>query len=304
MNEADRQLDRARSIVAFHEALAARRKAQPAEFYKPNEGQEAFHRSLHVVRLLVPGNGFGKTRGMGTEAAWWLNHRHPFQPIPNRPILALWVPPDYQQFENVAKSLLEEECLSAGWTWNENKHKYTYPSGDSLYVYSHEKGWKSAQGSAWDLVLCDEQPPLMLWRELTMRRRGKRKTRFVIAATATEGESWMESELYEPWMKHHQERGLSDDQAMKEQSHPRYFVWPKGGIADNPAADLDDQAWYKERRWSSEAEKRVRLFGGFARFNGSPVFDQAAVDKLMSEMRARRDAGQGSRLGSIRLMTA
>lgn len=325
MNEPDRQLEKARAIVAFHESLAARRKAAPADFYVRaaevpatvermgrtaaralyylmSPGQESVHRSDHTVRLMVPGNGFGKTRCMGTEAAWWLNHSHPFLRVPTWPILSLWIPPDYQQFENVARNILENDCLYAGWSWNENKHRFTTRNGDVMYVYSHEKGWDSAQGSEWDIVFCDEQPPLPLWRELRQRRRAKRQTKYMIGATATKGESWMETELYEPWLEHHTALGLDEDGAVEAQSHPRYFVLPKGGIVDNPATTADDHAWYREAKWGSEAEKRVRLSGGFARFNGSPVFDQAAVDAMLADLKARRDAGEGSRLGSVKLV--
>lgn len=283
----------ARDLRDIGEALAlideCIRRA-PYRAYRPsdmadggNRGQLQFHRSTHPVRLLVPGNGWGKSMAMGIEAAWWLDHAHPYRATPRHPIIALWIATEFRQFEMQSKGLLEAKCFARGWKWNENKSRYTWPDGSSLYVASADRDWTYLQGVPVDLVCFDEEPPLKLWRELRQRRRADRQTEFVIGATATRGESWMEQELYRPWLEHHKALGLDEAAAMKAQQHPRIYVHPRGGIEDNPGARTDDVAWYDEARWSSEAERRVRRHGGFGRFGGTSVFDDQAVADALAE---------------------
>lgn len=275
------------------------RRRCPSLFYQPHDhGQVQFHQSTHTVRCLFPGNGFGKTRAVGTEAAWWIDHKHPYQTTPSWPIVAIWYCALYSQYE-VLRPQLEEECLSAGWTWNEQKHRYEWPNDGRLYVFSCDTDWRGRMGFNPDLVIFDEQPPLALWREMTMRRRGKRSTRYCFAATAVDGESWMETEFYHPWLEHHKAAGVGLTQARQVQTHPRYWLWEIGGIDDNPGANADQRAWFHERTWSSAEEKRVRLRGGFGRFNGMPVFDAGAMSRMLDEITAAEQVRGRSRLCSL-----
>lgn len=256
------------------------------------------HQSRHAVRLLVPGNGFGKSRAIGTEVAWWITKEHPYQPVPSWPCVALWFCPDYRQWQMKLPEY-EAEWLPAGGKWDDQDKSYEWSSGAKLFVLSYERSWKSSQGINPDLVAFDEEPPLQLWREMRMRRRGWKKTRFLIGATATGGDSWMEKELYQPWVKAHAEKGMSVEQARLAQLHGDIWVWDVGGIDDNPGADQEDREFYHRSTWSSAAEKRVRLRGGFASFNASPVFDPDGVERLKARAAADGNAGTESSLVSI-----
>ena len=120
--------------------------------------------------------------------------------------------------------------------------------------------------------LRDEEPPPKLWREMPQPP-WQRKTRFVVGATATQGVSWMESEIFKPWWS--TTRGWGWTRACPEvQSHPHLWVWDWGGIRDNPGASTEDVEWYETRTWSSAKERKVRLKGGFENWADS-VFDQA-----------------------------
>jgi hypothetical protein len=259
------------------ELLESLRQDRPSEFYDPHDrGQAQFHAAPHIVRALFPGNGFGKTRAAGTEANWWLTHRHPFQTTPDWPCIVIWCCETFKQFK-ILRPQLEEECFDRPWKFNKSDHIYTFGDGGMMFLISGDSSWTHVQGINPDLVIFDEEPPEALWSEMRMRRRGRRKTRYCFAATATQGMTWMYRDLYLPWLNHHQERGLDEPAAMQEQAHPMLWVWPHGGIGDNPGADEGDRAWYLSQSFNSEAERIVRLDGGFADFSGTPVFDLEAL---------------------------
>lgn len=272
--------------------LAAYRQHKPTRWYTPHQqGQEQFHASKHTIRCLFPGNGWGKTTAAGCEVAYWVEHKHPYQPTPQWPVQILWFAQEFRQWE-LLRPQIEAECLPAGWNWNDQKHRYEWGDGSMVWVISCDRDWTYIQGINPDLCVFDEQPPLKLWREMQMRRRGRRKTRYIFAATATEGESWMEKELWQPWLDAH---GGSGEQARKEQRHEHIWVWDRGGIDSNPGADETDRKWYHQTTWSSDEEKRVRLHGGFGRFNGRPVFSLeglAAMEARMDEWDRVRGVGQ------------
>lgn len=268
----------------------ARAIERPSDLYVPGSAdrypdeadryQLQFHRSTHIYRLLVLGNGAGKSTTAGVEADLWLQHKHPYQPTPTWPIQAIWICQKFQQFDE-QRPQFENRCLTAGFDWNDTDHRYTWPNGSTMTVFSDEGNWKGAQGIPADIVFVDEECNPRLWLELRMRRRGDKKTRYVISATATQGKRWMYKDIYVPWLQHHVDQGLAEEQAMRMQSHKRYWVWPRGGILDNPGCTEEDEEEYKESvRNLPPAEQAARLRGGFHDFNASAVFNQEAVAEM------------------------
>lgn len=255
-----------------------------------------FHRSPHVIRAMFPGNGAGKTTAAGVEVDMWIQHSHMFpdqNPIQPHAISVLWVCLYLNKLDNLRQQL-EDECLTAGYKWNEQKKKYTWasPALGSLTFGSNDGDWESFQGGAWDLVVVDEECDSRLMRELLMRRRGRRQTRYVIAATATRGKNWMYSWVYKPWLDFHGSLAMSEEQAMLEQRHPTIWVWPRGGIENNPGAGRYDKEWYDNAlRTATPAERRVRSFGGFQDFNASPVFDLDVLGRIEQENATQGVAG-------------
>lgn len=292
--------DRAIQVGKALSLLDNLKKQRPTIAYKPHDrGQLQFHQSQHIVRGLFPGNGFGKTRAMASEAAWWVDHSHPYQPIPQWPITVLWFSPEFRQWELIQQDI-EADCFPAGFSYNDQKHVYKWPNRSRIFILSYDRSWDHVQGINPDLVCFDEIPPPKLWAEMTMRRRGKKKTRFAIAATATtENAAYLERELYTPWQEFHKGIGIGVDQAKIEQKHPQYWIWAHGGIDDNPGADKGDREWYHSRTFGSTAEKQVRLFGGFARFNANPVFDREALMKMMLRAQELETSKGKGRLGSL-----
>lgn len=271
------------AVESLFALLRETKAARPSDWYQASDMQRAFHKATHAIRFMCPGNGAGKTTAMGIEANWWVRHKHPWQVIPDWPIVAIWVAPQFRQFD-ILRPQIESECLDAGWHYNGSDNFYEWGDGAKLYVVPSDRDWTYLQGINPDIVLFDEEPPLKLWREMLQRRRGKRKTRFVIGATATAGVSWMEPELYQPWKDHHRALGLDADRALIAQQHPHIWCWDRGGIRDNPGASVEDVAWYESRTWSNEKERKVRLRGGFENWTGDAVFDQSGVDWLRTRV--------------------
>lgn len=280
----------ARALVARH-LIELYKAAHPSDSYAPHDaGQIQFHRSKHIIRALFPGNGFGKTRCIAEEAHAWCTHSNRWQTTPAWPVDVVWVCPDYQQFGKLQPQL-EGETIGddAKFVTTKLGSFYRYADGSRWWVTSADRSWKFFQGINPDLILFDEVPPIKLWREAMMRRRGRKLTRYGVAATATEGISWMEGQIYEPWLDHHRLAGYSMEAAVGVQRHPYIWCQPYGSAADNPANGEDVWDWYNAQTWGSEKEKQVRLFGGFADFTGDGVFDEKALTRIREGIAAWRN---------------
>lgn len=304
-------------MLALGDALDQHRQLRPSDWYEPHSlapvrqntaeqscrvgrasGQLQGHQSQHIIRLAAPGNGWGGTTWMGAEVDAWVTHSKRWAETPDWPVRIVWFCPQYMQFDLI-RANLEQDCFTRPYEFTSKGiagHRYIFPDESTVYLGSYDRGWKYYQGIEIDLICFDEQPPLNLWREMRMRRRGMRKTRYMCKATQTIGLSWMASEFYEPWRKFHVEHGLDEDGAMDQQLHPSIWCWPKGGIHDNPAMSDEDCRWYEQQEWSSPKERQVRLFGGFRSWVGDPVFDVNAIDAMLKRAKrfnARNDVQQG-----------
>lgn len=275
-----------RKALIVRDLIERYRQAHPSDNYAPHEGgQIQFHRSQHIIRALFPGNGFGKTRCIAEEAHAWCCHSNRWQKTPDWPVEVVWVCPDFSQFGKL-KVQIEGETIGQDAKLRDTKVGmfYEYPDGSRWWIASADRSWRFFQGINPDLILFDEEPPQPLWREAMVRRRGRRKTRFAVAATATNGLTWMEGTIYTPWLEFHKRAGLSLEGAVDEQIHPRIWCQPFGSAADNPGNTEDDWAWYQEQTWSSEKEQQVRLHGGFADFSGNGLFDGASLDRMRTQI--------------------
>lgn len=275
-----------RKLLAVRQLIEQYRQANPSDDYAPHaDGQIQFHQARHIIRALFPGNGFGKTRSIAEEAHAWCTHSNRWQETPAWPVEVVWVCPDFSQFGKL-RAQIEGETIgdNAKFKTTKTGSFYAYPDGSRWWVTSADRSWRFFQGINPDLILFDEEPPPKLWREAMMRRRGKRKTRYAVAATATNGLTWMEGLIYQPWLDHHRAEGYSLETAVDVQLHPTIWCQPFGSASSNPGNSAEDWDWYQTQAWPSEAERQVRLRGGFADFTGNGVFDEAGMTRLRESM--------------------
>lgn len=309
------ELKEAAALIGFDKSLESWRRKRPSDWYRPSfprdradcgrifdwtANQLAFHQSTHKIRGLFTGNGFGKSTAIAAEANAWALHTNQWQETPSRPVSMLWFCKLYEQFA-LLKTQLDETIFGDLPRWSENQ--YTWPDGSKLTIGSADnpQGWKKFQGIPLDLCVFDEEPPIGLYREMKQRSRGKRKTKIVFGATATEAGSWMEKEIYEPWLEHHKAQGLDIRGACEAQDHPTLWVWPCGGVADGRENDQEDIDWYESQTWSSPKEKEVRLHGGFQNWVGDPVFDPIAIQKLSDRCRVLTSESPPPQVGMFEL---
>lgn len=294
------ELNAADEMLGLLEEAAALKEICPAFGYVPHEdGQRQFHEATQPIRALFPGNGFGKSFAMMAEVDAWARHTNRWQRTPDWPVVMIWYAKDEDQWD-LLRPDFEAELLGVIPKYSAAERKYTWPDGSFLKIIlaDNEKSWEKKQGSNPDLVIFDEKSKVKLWREMLMRRRGKRATKFILGATATTGMSWMFTEVYKPWREYHRERGISVDRARFENTHPDMWVWDHGGIDSNPAASESDRRWYHDRTWSSPKEKKVRLYGGFEDWVGDPVFDADALERMntIADELNRRSPGKVGRI--------
>lgn len=292
MNARDTELLQKR--LALARIIRERTRLLPAMAYQPHEvcrrgpragrpsGQILFHQSKHPARIVASGNGWGGTMAMGCEVDAWARGTNRWQVTPPPPTLTFWFAPLKAQFEALWMKLLKPKVF--GPTVRKRRDDMgtfiEWTNGSRMYVGSYETSWKSFQGPEPDLVAFDEQPPVALWNEMQQRRRGSgmAKTRFICKATQTGGWSWMGDVIYKPWLERHKAEGLDEEASVLAQLDRYFWLWPFGGIHDNPFADEETIREYEERVWPSAKERKVRLYGGFESFAGDPVFDAAALE--------------------------
>lgn len=274
------------AIIRAHQARERLAELRPRWFKTPHtNGQLQFLQSRHKIRVAIPGNGWGKTTTMAMALDMAIQKDDPFNPdmLPKWPIIAVWVCQKFQQMD-ILKRQLEEDVWTRPYTWNQTRHFYEWPNGAQLHIISGDSEWEHIAGIPVDIVCFDEHPDRKLWTELQFRRRGRRKTRYMVAATMVLGKTWFVREVIQPWEDHHRKLGLTGAQAREQQLHPAVWLWDKGGIRDNPAMDSDDFLHYESIGNASAKELRVRLQGGYADFTGDSVFDPAALDRQLDNL--------------------
>jgi len=238
-----------------------------------------------MIRIAIPGNGWGKTTTMAMASDMILQKDDPFNPdlVPRWPAIGIWVCQKYQQMD-ILRQQLEEDVWTRPWVWNQSRHFYQWPNGSKMYIISSDADWEHIMGIPVDFVAFDEHPEKKLWTELQFRRRGRRKTRYMVAATMVLGMTWFVREIVQQWEKHHKDQGLSGDQARNQQKHPRIWLWDRGGIKDNPSMSTDDIKHYESIGSASGKELTIRLKGGYADITGDAVFDGPSLDRQLSNV--------------------
>lgn len=284
-------LEHAVRVLAATRAIDARRKLAPFEWYVPHAKQLQFHKARQEVRALFPGNRFGKSSAAGMEAQWFCTRTHPYRPNPSEPGDVIWACPSFDQFEGLLPDL---RALVWGTKpkWYKGDHILEFHGGGRLWAWSRDRAWDVLKGLNPALIVFDEDALAALWNESKARGYGRQETAKIITNTPTEAMgTWMETEVYRPWLEFHRERGYTEAEANALQLHPGLFVITVGGIGDNPSlVHLVEK--FRTTKWEGgDDEWHVRNFGGFRYIGARGVFDSAGLKHLMELVR-RGGAGE------------
>ncbi|MGI2905375.1 hypothetical protein [Tolypothrix sp. VBCCA 56010] len=286
-------IDQARRKRLLRDAAKARRLKYPAEWLEisrptpanPWANQWGYLTARQRIRVLTPGNRWGKTTAMGLDAHETAMLSGRFQPALPRPALMIWFCKRVEQFEIVWQQL-SREVFGACARWKNDA--FTWENGSKLYVAVADKGeeWKNYMGIEADRFYFDEIPKMPhIYREMFARRTTARDARITISGTVVDGTDWTEEELFHPWLAHHGwEAGELTPEMCLTQNHPKIWYWPHGGIRDNPAQSREVIEDFESQTWGGDANiKKVRNHGGYARIGGLTVFDAQATAWMRAE---------------------
>lgn len=153
--------------------LAEAQKFKREDFYleRMHDGQKIFHSDPHRIRIVSSGNRSGKSTSGFQELRWRCQGTHPFAKC-KTPIRSAVVGPD---FENWAKQVFErkfDEWVSPGEISKIERHQggaikcVYWKNGSTTHIFSHDQDLMVFEGTDWDLIWCDEPPPLKIWNAL------------------------------------------------------------------------------------------------------------------------------------------
>jgi len=281
----------AEALVEFEEL----KHNQPSLFYKPHAGQQAFHAAKHQIRLLAPGNRWGKTTAAAIEADRTLQHTRRDNLINE----VLWFVPQLRQFD-ILQAQLDAMALTKPYTLNAQDnlliwHNTVGHVKGKMWIIPSDQDWKRIQGVNPDLIVMDEEPPLALWNELQARSFGAKRTRYIFTMTSTEGWSWVADKIWLPWKNYHEGMGIGEEDAMHAQRHPLIWAWPIGGIEDNTSISEDEQKRFLSLDFGHQNLNKIRRRGGFLPIGQHSVFSLDALEW----MRAANEKRTKGRTGGI-----
>ena len=240
-------------LEALEEKKKRKREARAA--FIPHAGQLPIIKDPANKRIVVCGNGFGKTAEAVNEALWALDGfntvTQAHTPVPSKVIVVLDAPekvndvwlPELRKWREITDEQLHKR----------GKPYYTeisWPNGSILRFMFHLQEEMAFESLESDFVICDEPPPRAVWIALLRSGRKKlRKARYLLVGTPI-AQAWLR-EYHTEWLK----GNFTDTN------------FHKGETAQN-AANLAEGYVEDFSKHLTEAEKRTRLFGEFFNTDG------------------------------------
>lgn len=243
-----------------------RRQQERRAAYLPNVGQSLVHLSRQKVRLVLAGNGGGKTALGVNEVLAFANGWNPWTKettvVPARIIVVLDKP---DKVETVwLPEIKKWYPLKAEQLHKRGKPYYSaisFDNGSELIFMFWDQEPMTFESLELDVAVFDEPPPRHIY--ISLRRGGRKKgtnPRFLIIGTPLSA-PWLRTDIYEPWS-----RGDAPDTECF-----RY------GTRVNEA-NLADGYIESFSRVLTEKEKAVRLEGAFFDLDGlalAHLFDRS-----------------------------
>lgn len=245
----------------------ARRSKLAKSAYKPNDGQRVIHFSRSKTRLVVSGNGMGKTALAVHEAVWGAQGYNPlskeYLPVPRRVVVLLDKPgkvedkwlPELKKWFDVEK-------------WGFHKHgkphvsEISFPNGSQIIFMSHEQDPLTFESFELDDLVADEPPPRSVYIGLLRGMRNKDANgRVLLIGTPLSG-AWLRKDIYEPWSRGE----LPDTECFRFNTDVNKANLPEGYIE-----------WFSSKL--SEKERQIRLEGQFFDLDGLALSHLIQKDK-------------------------
>jgi hypothetical protein len=242
-----------------------RRQRESIDHYKPNSGQTEVHKCPSKIRLVVSGNGAGKTVLGVHEAMWAVSGYHPFLasflPVPRRVCVILDKP------DKVADKWLPEIRkwfkLEPGWLHKNGKpyvNQIVMPNGSEIKFFFHEQEELSFESIEVEDLIFDEPPPRRIYVALLRGMRNRNKEARVLIIGTPLSAAWLRKEIYQPWAAGE----LTDTTCFKFSTRVNEVNLPEGYVD-----------WYASKL--SEKERSIRIDGQFFDLDGlalSHLFDR------------------------------
>lgn len=233
-----------------------RRLRERVALYKPNEGQLQVHKSEKKVRLVVSGNGAGKTALGVQETFWAADGFNPVQDIfisvPRRVVVVLdkpdkvqdkWLPEIRKWFK-----LPENQLAKNGKPYYNTIHR---SNGSEIKFMFHEQEELSFESMEVDDIIFDEPPPRKVYIALLRGMRNKtKKARVLIIGTPLSG-AWLRRDIFEPWANGE----TPDTECFKFSTRVNEKNLPDGYVE-----------WFSSKL--SDKERKIRIDGDFFDLDG------------------------------------
>lgn len=224
--------------------------------YKPMSQQELFHRSTKPIRVLIGGNGSGKTYSGCAETCWQAMTGSRKGQLP----VHIWA-----LRQSFPKLLEEDPIFVRCWFGDEHAEAFIpkgmrwklvgnprsimrLTNGSTISLRTWGQGWKRIQGQMPDMIHVDEECDDEFFRELRVRMFRKSRGQIIVTVTDTVAEPWLVSLLEEA------ERGSPHVDAFRIDTR------------DNVHIDQNQVAAFSEDM--DELERAVRLGGSLRTFTG------------------------------------
>jgi hypothetical protein len=182
-----------------------RRKRDAREAFIPHSGQLPIITDVHNKRVVVCGNGFGKSALGVNEAMWAADGFNPitkqYTPVPSKVIVLLDAPekvgdvwlPEMKKWRQIE----EEQLHKRGKPYIT---EVSWPNGSVIRFMFHLQEEMAFESLEADFVVLDEPPPRNVWVALLRSGRKKNsKARFLLIGTPI-AQPWLR-EFHNEWEK-------------------------------------------------------------------------------------------------------
>ena len=274
-------------VKEIAEILLGWSRARGKYLYEPNKKAYWFYLQPHMIKGISGGNRSGKTNTCVIDVIMQCEGWHPLQKenlvrlakeaidekvrvhcqkllaegkwIHSPPIHARIVAPEYSSFVDkilgpeYEKWLTHDDITEIAYD-NDRRRRIEWKNGSFVEFMTTQQDLKSHGGSARHVIQIDEECPQDYWIENMMRIISV-GGRMIIGATAVEGVTWTEKEIWEPG----------------EKGHPDIFVMEMSTY-DNPVNSKEVIEKIK-KQCRNQIEIDIRIYGK-RRLRGGHVYPE------------------------------